>query len=144
MNNEITKLLQGVKDGTVSVDDALLEIKKQPFKDIDFAKIDLHRKVRQGAAEIIYGAGKTSQQIIQIVQTMQAAGQKNILITRLDDQKACEIKKAVELDYKEAAHIGLTGGFSLPDGLGTIVVATGGTSDIPVAEEAAVEETPAE
>ena len=49
MNNEITKLLQGVKDGSISVDDALLKIKKQPFEDIGFAKIDLHRKARQGA-----------------------------------------------------------------------------------------------
>ena len=85
MNNEITKLLQGVKDGTVSVDDALLELKKQPFKDIDFAKIDLHRKLRQGTAEIIYGAGKTPQQIIKIVQAMLESGQKTILITRLDE-----------------------------------------------------------
>ena len=75
MNNEITKLLQGVKDGSISVDDALLKIKKQPFEDIGFAKIDLHRKARQGAAEVIYGKGKTAAQIIQIVKTMQAAGQ---------------------------------------------------------------------
>lgn len=138
MNNEITKLLQGVKDGTVSVDDALLEIKKQPFKDIDFAKIDLHRKIRQGTAEIIYGAGKTSDQIIQIVKTMQVAGQNTILITRLDKQKAEEIQKEVSFDYKKEAGIGIVGKLPVPDGIGTIVVATGGTSDIPVAEEAAL------
>ena len=138
MNSEIKQLLENVRDGKTSVEDALLEIKKQPFEDIDFAKVDLHRKVRQGAAEIIYGAGKTAQQIIQIVQTMQKAGQKNILITRLDEQKACEIKQVIELDYKEACRIGVVGGFITPDGIGTVVVATGGTSDIPVAEEAAV------
>ena len=95
MNNEITKLLQGVKDGSISVDDALLKIKKQPFEDIGFAKIDLHRKARQGAAEVIYGKGKTAAQIIQIVKTMQAAGQNIILITRLDQEKAIEIQKEV-------------------------------------------------
>ena len=70
MNNEILDILQGVKLGTISPEDALLELKKQPFKDIDFAKVDLHRKLRQGAAEVIYGAGKTSEQITKIVQTM--------------------------------------------------------------------------
>ena len=138
MNSEIKQLLENVRDGKTSIDAALLELKKQPFEDIDFAKIDLHRKIRQGAAEVIYGAGKTPSQIIQIVQTMQAAGQKTILITRLDEQKAGEIKKAVSLDYKESAHIGIVGELPVPDGLGTIVVATGGTSDIPVAEEAAI------
>ena len=138
MNSEIKELLENVRDGKISIDSALLELKKQPFEDIDFAKVDLHRKVRQGAAEVIYGAGKTSEQIIQIVQTMQNNGQKTILITRLDVQKAEEIKKAVSLDYKEEARIGIVGQLPLPDGIGTIVVATGGTSDIPVAEEAAI------
>ena len=138
MNNEIKVLLENVRDGKISIDAALLELKKQPFEDIDFAKVDIHRKVRQGAAEVIYGAGKTGSQIIQIVQTMQAAGQKTILITRLDVQKAEEIKKAVTLDYKKEARIGIVGQLPEPDGIGTIVVATGGTSDIPVAEEAAL------
>ena len=138
MNNEITKLLQGVKDGSISVDDALLKIKKQPFEDIGFAKIDLHRKARQGAAEVIYGKGKTAAQIIQIVKTMQAAGQNTILITRLDQEKAIEIQKEVSFDFKKEAGIGIVGKLPEPDGIGTIVVATGGTSDIPVAEEAAL------
>ena len=142
MNNEITKLLQGVKDGTVSVDDALLELKKQPFKDIDFAKIDLHRKLRQGAAEVIYGAGKTPQQIIKIVQAMLESGQKTILITRLDEQKATVVQKDVaplaKFDYHSDARIAIVGELPAPDGIGKIVVATGGTSDIPVAEEAAL------
>ena len=111
MNNEITKLLQGVKDGSISVDDALLELKKQPFKDIDFAKIDLHRKLRQGAAEVIYGAGKTPQQIIKIVQTMLESGQKTILITRLDKEKASLVQEVVsplaKFDYHSDARIAI-------------------------------------
>ena len=138
MNSEIKELLENVRDGKISIDSALLELKKQPFEDIDFAKVDLHRKVRQGAAEVIYGAGKTSEQIIQIVQTMQNNGQKTILITRLDKEKAQAIKQSVDLDYKEAARIGIVGELPVPDGIGTIVVATAGTSDIPVAEEAAI------
>ena len=142
MNNEITMLLQGVKDGKVSVEDALLELKKQPFKDIDFAKIDFHRKLRQGTAEIIYGAGKTPQQIIGIVKTMLEAGQETILITRLDEQKANEVKATIapisKFDYHNDARIAIVGKIPAPDGLGKIVIATGGTSDIPVAEEAAL------
>ena len=141
-NNEITKLLQGVKDGSISVDDALLELKKQPFQDIDFAKIDFHRKLRQGAAEVIYGAGKTAEQISKITATMLQAGQKTILITRLDEKKAEAVKKEIEplapFAYHNDARIAIVGQLPEPDGLGKIVVATGGTSDIPVAEEAAL------
>lgn len=138
MNNEIKQLLENVRDGKTSVDDALLSIKKQPFEDIGYAKVDLHRKIRQGAAEVIYGKGKTAQQIIGIVETMQKAGQKTILITRIDEDKAAEVQKSVKFDYRKEAAIGIVGELPQPDGIGNIVVATGGTSDIPVAEEAAL------
>ena len=138
MNNEIKQLLENVRDGKTSVDDALLSIKKQPFEDIGYAKVDLHRKIRQGAAEVIYGKGKTAQQIIGIVETMQKAGQKTILITRIDEDKAAEVQKSVKFDYRKEAAIGIVGDLPQPDGIGKIVVATGGTSDIPVAEEAAL------
>ena len=88
MNTEIKTLLQGVQDGTVSVDEALLQLKQQPFEDLGYAKVDLHRKVRQGANEVIYGAGKTPEQIIGILEKMAQNSQKNILITRLDKEKA--------------------------------------------------------
>ena len=138
MNTEIKQLLEGVKDGSVSVEDALLQIKKQPFEDIDFAKVDLHRKARQGVAEVIYGASKTPQQIIKIIQTMQANDQNAILVTRLSGEAAKIISEKVTLEYRENARIGIVGDFKKPDGIGKIVVATGGTSDIPVAEEAAI------
>ena len=83
MNSEIKRILEGVKAGSVSVDEALLKIKTKPFEDIGFAKVDLHRKARQGAAEVIYGAGKTAPQMLGIIKTMRGNGQNNILITRL-------------------------------------------------------------
>ncbi len=138
MNSELKKLLEDVRDGKVSIDDAVLQIKKQPFVDIDFAKIDLHRKTRQGAAEVIYGAGKTPTQIIEITRTLLNAGQKTILITRMDEEKALAVSKEITLDYHKDARLGIVGELPVPDGLGKIVVATGGTSDIPVAEEAAL------
>ncbi len=138
MKNEIKKLLEDVRDGNISVDDALLEIKKEPFEDLGYAKVDLHRKARQGAAEVIYGAGKTAEQIIGIVKSLQGAGQNTILITRMDEEKAKAVATEISMDYKKEAKIGIVGKLPEPDGIGTIVVATGGTSDIPVAEEAAL------
>ncbi len=138
MNTDVKALLQAVQDGAVSVDDALLQLKQQPFEDLGYAKVDLHRKVRQGANEVIYGAGKTPEQIIGILEKMAQNGQKNILITRLDQDKADIIKEKVPITYYENANIAVAGEMAAPGGIGTIVVATGGTSDIPVAEEAAL------
>ena len=138
MNNEIKNILQGVQNGTVSVEDALLQIKQQPFADIGYAKVDLHRNVRQGANEVIYAAGKTPEQIIGILNAMANNGQKNVLITRLDAEKAASVHKEIPITYYETAKIGIAGQLAAPSGIGTIVVATGGTSDIPVAEEAAL------
>ena len=138
MNSEIKDILQAVQSGEMSVDDALLRIKTQPFEDIGYAKVDLHRKVRQGAAEVIYGAGKTAEQIIGILNTLRNNRQKSILITRLDQEKANLISRETPLTYYPAAGIGIAGEMAAPGGIGTIVVATGGTSDIPVAEEAAL------
>ena len=138
MNTDVKALLQGVQDGTISVDDALLQLKQQPFEDLGYAKVDLHRKVRQGANEVIYGAGKTPEQIIGILEKMCQNGQKNVLITRLDGDKAAIINEKVSLTYYENAQIAVAGEMATPGGIGTIVVATGGTSDIPVAEEAAL------
>ena len=138
MNSDIRKLLEAVKEGTTSVDEALMEIKMSPFEDIGYAKVDLHRKIRQGAAEVIYGAGKTPEQILGIVKAMQANGQPRILITRMSREAADFVSQEVELDYRKDCNVGLIGGFPEPDGIGKVVIATGGTSDIPVAEEAAL------
>ena len=138
MNNETKRILEAVRDGKISVDEALLQIKTEPFTDIGYAKVDLHRKIRQGMAEVIYGAGKTPEQIVGIARTMIDKGQNTILITRLSSDAAKEISKELPLRYEAAARVGIIGTLPEPDGMGKIVVATGGTSDIPVAEEAAL------
>ena len=92
MNEDIRGLLEGIKDGSVSVEDALLKLKTKPFEDIGYAKVDTHRKIRQGVAEVIYGAGKTPQQIIGIADVMRENGQDTILITRLSDVWNCSSK----------------------------------------------------
>lgn len=138
MNSEIKQILEAVQRGEMDVDDALLRIKTEPFEDIGYAKVDLHRKVRQGAAEVIYGAGKTPEQIIGIAETMKRSGQDTILITRLSAEAAEAVQKAHDLHYHAAARVGIIGEMPEKSGIGKIVVATGGTSDIPVSEEAAL------
>lgn len=134
----VKDILTEVRDGKLDVDKALLELKKQPFTDLDFAKIDNHRATRQGAGEVIYGAGKTSEQIRGIVNAMVSNGQKTILITRLDESKAHDLEDIPSFVYYDQAHLAVVGEIPPATGLGKIVIATGGTSDIPVAEEAAL------
>ncbi len=138
MNSDIRKLLESVQSGETSVDDALMEMKTAPFEDIGYAKVDLHRRIRQGAAEVIYGAGKTPEQIAGIIESMRRNGQERVLITRMSQQAADYVEKVVELDYRKDSKVGIVGGFPEPSGIGKVVIATGGTSDIPVAEEAAL------
>ena len=83
MKTEVKSILEGVRDGTVSVEDALKKLKIAPYEELGFAKIDTHRAVRQGAHEVIYGAGKTPEQIARIAGAMKEKGQERILITRL-------------------------------------------------------------
>lgn len=138
MNTELRQILEDVKNGALPIEDALLQIKKQPFEDIGFAKVDLHRKLRQGTAEVIYGASKTADQMIGIIDAMKKNGQDRILITRLSKESCDKIAQVHSVRYYDDARIGIVGDFPAPNGLGKIVVATGGTSDIPVAEEAAL------
>lgn len=138
MNSDIRQLLEAVKAGETSVDEAMLELKKAPFEDIGYAKVDLHRKIRQGAAEVIYGAGKTPEQIAGIVNIMKKNGQERVLITRMSPEAAEFVGERFELDYRKESKVGIIGGLPTPSGIGKVIIATGGTSDIPVAEEAAL------
>ena len=138
MNNEIKRILESVRAGELPVEDALLKLKAAPFEDIGYAKVDLHRKIRQGAAEVIYGAGKTPEQIAGIVAAMRKNGQESILITRMTPEAAAFVGAAHPLESPGESGPGVNGPLPEPDGIGRIVVATGGTSDIPVAEEAAL------
>ncbi len=139
MNTEIKRMLEQVRDGEMSVEDAMLQIKMKPFEDIGYAKIDTHRAVRQGASEVIYGAGKTTEQMIGIIELMLEQGIQQILVTRLKKESARELQERFqEFVFFEEAGIGRIGKNPEAGGIGKIVVATGGTSDIPVAEEAAL------
>lgn len=138
MNSDIRHILQGIQNGSVSIDDAMLQLKQEPFAELGYAKVDLHRRVRQGAGEVIFGQGKTAGQISGILTAMQQSGQGNVLITRLDAEKAEAVQRTHPIRYYSQARLGILGEMDSPRGMGTVVVATGGTSDLPVAEEAAL------
>ncbi|MCR4696921.1 MAG: nickel pincer cofactor biosynthesis protein LarB [Lachnospiraceae bacterium] len=140
MNTDLLKILEDVRDKKISVDEASAMIRTEPLANLDYATIDLQRKNRQGVGEVIYGASKTSDQIIGIAKTMRGKSDDGILITRLSKESADEIKAGFSNDfsYHEESKLGIIGNKKKPDGIGKIVVVTGGTSDIPVAEEAAV------
>lgn len=135
---ELEDLLEQVAAGRTSVEEAALQLREVPYDDLGFAKTDLHRGMRQGIAEVIYGAGKTPEQILKIAQNLHAHGQEAVLITRMDPEAAAMVSRSImPFQYDPLSRIGIVGKKPEPDGKGTIVVATGGTSDIPVAEEAA-------
>ena len=136
---DIKHILQELHEHNITVDDAYLKLREQPFEDIGYAKIDLHRKIRQGVSEVIYGAGKTPSQIAGIIDVMKSHGQKTILITRLSQNSALELERlGCNVNYHPDAKAAVYGEIPEPQGDGFVLVATGGTSDIPVAEEAAL------
>ncbi|MEG0769858.1 MAG: nickel pincer cofactor biosynthesis protein LarB [Ruthenibacterium sp.] len=134
---EIMALLEGVRDGTISVTEAEQALKQAPFTDLGFAKVDHHRALRQGTGEVLYGASKTPEQILSICENLLAAGGKNILVTRMSAAAAAELADKLPLFYDPVSRLGLVNGHKKLTADGTILVATAGTSDMPVAEEAA-------
>lgn len=136
--NPAKQILEQVKNQELSVEEALLLLKKEPFEELGYAKIDHHRVLRQGIAEVIYGAGKTPEQILGICNSMLKNGQKTILITRLSEEAAVFLQKELQLSYHSQAKLGIIGTLPQPNGIGKIVVAAAGTSDLPVAEEASL------
>ncbi len=135
----IKKLLEGVKDGRVEVASALDTLKILPFEELEFATIDTHRSLRQGFPEVVFGEGKTTAQIKAIVKAMAGRGE-NVLVTRLDTTKARALKRAFKgaLRNDTARTLFIKSHPVKLTGRGYILVISAGTSDIPVAEEAAV------
>jgi NCAIR mutase (PurE)-related protein len=136
---KLEDLLRRVKTGKTPIDKAIAQLKSLPFEDLGYARIDHHRSLRKGFPEVIWGEGKSSNQILSIMKEMKSKGQ-NVLITRLDEKKAKDIQKAFpKCRYSPRSKV-LT--YLIhpvrSEGKGTILVITAGTTDIPVAEEAVI------
>lgn len=134
----LKKLLENVKNGGVSVENALSELKKLPFEDLGFAKVDHHRNIRNGYPEVIYCQGKTIEQIKAIILKLMERG-NNIMATRAGREVYEGIREVTDdAVYYEAARIVVVKKREIVLTDKIIAVVTAGTSDIPVAEEAAV------
>ena len=140
---ELLKLLESVKSGELSPDKAVERLKHLPFEDLGFAKVDHHRALRQGFAEVVFGKGKTPQQIAEIVKAMlrRKDSRQNVLVTRADRKVFAAVKKANGKTARAAQFHPLSGVITIErsteiTGKGTVLVVSAGTSDIPVAEEA--------
>ena len=135
---KMLELFSRIKKGEISPEQALLEVKSAPFEDLGYAKVDHHRGIRQGAHEVIYGAGKTAEQMLGIIRSMEKRGTSGILITRLSQKSADYLARSVSIEYDETARIAVVNRDREAKLTGCVVVASGGTSDLPVCEEAAI------
>src|SRR3989440_2967661 len=140
---ELLKILESVKTGELTPDKAIERLKHLPFEDLGFAKVDHHRALRQGFAEVVRGKGKTPQQVAEIVRAMlrKKDSRHNILVTRGDKKIFAAVKRAGGKDARNVKFSELSGVITIErsreiSGQGLILVVSAGTSDIPVAEEA--------
>ena len=138
MKSDTLLILNQVKSGKLTPEQAELQLKKQPFVNMGYATLDTQREQRCGAGEVVFGAGKTAEQIAGIIRRLHESGQSNVLITRLDAEKAKAVSELENIEYYSQANLAISGCMPAADSSGTILVVTGGTSDIPVAEEAAL------
>ncbi len=134
---QLTRLLTRVRDGEISPETAAAALKQAPFTELGYAKVDNHRGLRQGIGEVIFGQGKSDAQIAGIVSAMLESGRTDILITRIGETTANALAREFRLEYHAGARLGVVSP-TVREGVGHIVVASGGTSDQPVCEEAAL------
>jgi len=137
-NAKIKELLNKVKSGELSVEQAVSKLQTSPFEDLGFAKVDHHREIRQGVPEVIFGQGKTCEQILEIAGSMLKKDINNILVTRLSSEKATVLNEKLDFKYYETAEIGVISPVFIPPTDSIVAMVSGGTSDMRVAEEAAV------
>src|SRR5438105_904928 len=136
--DQLRALLEQVRGGAVDVDAALTRMRHLPFEDLGFAKVDHHRALRHGMPEVVFGLGKTADQISSIVATL-AAKTPNVLVTRAGSEVAARLKS----EHADAEYFPTSGAVRLwrdraIRGKGSIAVVCAGTSDLPVAEEAEI------
>lgn len=140
--NQLREVLERVARGAATPDQGAAELtarlRRLPFEDLGFARVDHHRAIRQGCPEVVFGAGKTPAQVAAIAERIVVAGQP-LLITRTDETAYAAVRRTVpDAEFHPAARIITYRTGTAADGAGTILVVAAGTSDLPVAEEARV------
>ncbi|MGQ9673918.1 MAG: nickel pincer cofactor biosynthesis protein LarB [Candidatus Aminicenantales bacterium] len=138
MKSHLEEVLRSVYNKKISPEQALIKLKDFPYQDLGFAKVDHHRALRKGFPEIVYGQGKSEDQILRIAREILCRGH-SLLITRLEPPIYPKLRKKIPgLMFNPEGKIAYLKQKTIKSGKGKIVVMTAGTSDIPVAEEAAV------
>lgn len=136
---EVEALLNDMKEGSTTVDDALRILRRSPVEDLGFAQLDTHRELRQGIPEAIYAEGKTSEQVVAIAQRLVGSTTSSVLATRVsDDTAAALLTEFPEAQHHPVARLVVIRPQHQRADLGTVTVVSAGTSDLPVAEEAAL------
>jgi len=134
----LKKIIAEIQSGELAGDDAYRRLKDLPYEDLGFAKIDHHRMLRKGLPEVIYSPGKTCEQMRVIIESLKAKGQP-VLLTRLEETNYATLREAVpDLEYSAVGRIAFLNKAEIATDLKQIAVITAGTTDIPVAEEAAL------
>ena len=136
-SDRLRRLLEGVRGGEVDIESAAGELSRLPYLDTEHARVDTHRAIRQGIPEVIYGASKTADQIVEVARALRSEDQE-VLATRVDAEKAAAVREALpEVEYDAVASLLWCGAPEVPiQGRGTVLVVSAGTADLPVAQEA--------
>jgi NCAIR mutase (PurE)-related protein len=136
--DQIRKILNDHKSGALSSDQAMVRLRELPFEDLGFANVDHHRSLRQGFPEVVFGSGKTPEQVARIVEAMHKHDH-NILVTRASTEQFERVKQIVpEAEFHEGARAIAVEKDRKIYGKGAVLIVSAGTSDMPVAEEALV------
>lgn len=138
LRDDLRELLDDVRAGTTTVDDALERLSELPFRDLGFARVDIHRELRQGAPEAILAEGKTPEQVAAIFLALLEGGAGSVLATRADDVARAAVREAVPEAQEDAAARCIWLARDVPEPRGLVAVVSAGTSDGPVVREARI------
>lgn len=138
LESALDRLLEDVRAGSVSTEEARERLRRLSVSDIGFARLDLQREIRQGAPEAVLGVGKTPEQIVAIVKALVEGGAESVLVTRAEERARALVKQAVPGVEEDARARAVWVARSVPDPLGLVVIISGGTSDGPVLHEARI------
>lgn len=138
LRSELEALLEEVRSGAVTPAEALERFASLPYRDLGFARVDLHRELRQGAPEAVLGEGKTPGQVAAIVGALLEGGAGSVLVTRADDLTRAAVRELVPDASEDARARAIWIARALPEPRGLVVIVSAGTSDGPVLHEARI------
>jgi pyridinium-3,5-biscarboxylic acid mononucleotide synthase len=138
LRDDLRALLDAVRSGEVSSEEALDTLSSLPFRDLGFARVDVHRELRQGAPEAVLGEGKTPEQVAGIVEALLEGGAGSVLVTRADDESRAAVRRIAADAEEDARARAVWVARGLPEPLGVVVMVSAGTSDGPVLHEARI------